>query len=691
MTLPGKLADCQSKSAEESELFLVEGDSAGGCFSGDTLVSLADGRNVSFEDLVSENENGKINYCYTIMQDRSIGIQKILNPRRTKINAEVMKIILDNNEEIVCTPEHLFMLRDGNYKFVKDLKTSDSLMPLRKQISKLGKRITIKGYEMVYDPKDLRWIFTHMLSDRYNLRNSIYPSTDGSHKHHKDFNKGNNNPDNITRLTKEEHMALHAILWKENLQRPEVLEKLRLLRRTPEYRNKISKKMLTMRKELSIRAKAQWENEEYKKYMVQKFLDFYASNAEYREKSQKTLKKAKKEYWGDVENRKKQAKRVKKFFNQNHDLIKEYSKKAKEQWSDTELLEWRSNKTKQQWTEEFRVKRKIAYNKTYYNNTIKVLRRIYDQKQEIDRDVFEDIRKKENNKNVLSFETFFARFFNEDKVKLIEAVENYNHKIKKVINISKKMDVYDIEVPETHNFALASGVFVHNSAKQGRDRRTQAILPLRGKILNVERARIDRMLASKEVRALIVAMGTSIGDTFDLSKMRYHKIIIATDADVDGAHIRTLLLTLFYRYFKEIIEAGYIYIAQPPLYKIKKGKEITYAYSDEEKEKVIGHPIADIESIEIIPEKTSGTSSERESNVGTGTKKVHIQRYKGLGEMNPEELWETTMDPENRILKKVNINNAEEADKTFEILMGSEVPPRKFFIQSNAKLAEVDI
>jgi DNA gyrase subunit B len=254
----------------------------------------------------------------------------------------------------------------------------------------------------------------------------------------------------------------------------------------------------------------------------------------------------------------------------------------------------------------------------------------------------------------------------------------------------KLADCQSKDASESELF-LVEGDSAGGSAKQGRDRRTQAILPLKGKILNVERARIDKMLASKEIKSLIIALGTSIGDTFDIEKMRYHKIIIATDADVDGAHIRTLLLTLFYRYFKQVIEAGYIYIAQPPLYKIKKGKEVSYAYTDEEKVKIIGKgaDVSDIEEVVEGDEEAEGPEpAEGKEKKNT---KIHIQRYKGLGEMNPEELWETTMDPEHRIIKKVNIDDAEDANKVFDILMGSEVPPRKSFIQSNAKLAEIDI
>jgi len=229
---------------------------------------------------------------------------------------------------------------------------------------------------------------------------------------------------------------------------------------------------------------------------------------------------------------------------------------------------------------------------------------------------------------------------------------------------------------------IVEGDSAGGSSKQGRDRRTQAILPLRGKILNVERARLDKMLSSTEIKALIVALGTAIGDVFDLSKLRYHKIIIATDADVDGAHIRTLLLTLFYRHFRPVIEGGFLYIAQPPLYKIRRGKEVYYAYSEEQKTKIAGKD---------IPLESESVEEEEEVESKAKSGKLSVQRYKGLGEMNPEELWETTMDPTKRVLKQVTVEDATDADRTFDILMGTDVPSRKSFIQSHAKEATLDI
>lgn len=375
--LPGKLRDCASKKSENTELFIVEGDSAGGCFSGDTNVALVDGRNISFRELIEEYEQGKEHFCYTI-KDGKIEVEKITNPRMTKKNEKVIRIVLDNDEEIICTPDHKFMLTNREYKSAKDLTQYDSLMPL---------------YE----------------------------------------------------------------------------------------------------KEIGI-------------------------------------------------------------------------------------------------------------------------------------------------------------------------IQKVNHRIKKIEWLKEKIDVYDIEVPHTHNFALASGVFVHNSATQARNKEFQAILPLKGKPLNVEKSSPVKVLSNEEIANLITAIGTGVGEQFKLEDLRYSKIVLMTDADVDGAHIRTLLLTFLFRFMKPLIDNGNVYIAVSPLYRIRK-KGYHYVYSDEELKKAV-------------------------AKLGDN---VTVQRFKGLGEMNPEQLWETTMDPKTRLLKKVTVEDAAIADEVFSKLMGDDVEARRQFIAERAQEAEVDI
>jgi DNA gyrase subunit B len=616
--LPGKLADCSERDPALCELYIVEGDSAGGCFFGETKVALTDGRNITFKELIDEEKTGKKNYCYTIGRDGKIEIREIKNPRKTKQEAEVIKVVLDNNEEIICTPDHRFMLRDGGYKKAKDLSPDDSLMPLYREYSKMGHRITIEGYEMVFDPKAKKWIYSGDLV-----------------------------------LCEDERKAL---LQRDN--------------------------------------------------------------------------------------------------------------------------------------------------------------------------------------NLVKLGTLASRFFDKDESALLEAVKNYNHKIKRIETVKEKIDVYDIEVPGTHNFALTSGVFVHNSAKQGRDRRFQAILPIKGKILNVEKSRLDKILSNEEIRTIITALGTGVGEEFDLTKLRYNKLILMADADIDGSHIRTLLLTLLYRQLQKLVEGGHVYIAQPPLYKIKRGQreeyiqteqrmnelllelgregqkfvrlkdreeftdnkfkdllqalvglerlertlekkgvdfskylsfrhpktkklpvyrvkveaEYRFLYTDKElagfsekESKEIDKDVLelfeapDIEELvvkieklgldisvyrpEIVVDesivvkgktkakaKAKAKAKESEKKIKplyrvtnekdvkdlfclkevltyikeSASKGMHIQRYKGLGEMNPHQLWETTMDPEKRTLLQVTLEDAVETDKMFTVLMGDQVEPRREFIEEYA-------
>ena len=735
-SLPGKLADCSEKDPRKCEIFLVEGDSAGGCFAGDTLVALADGRNLSFRDLVAEQNKGIEHFCYTIRRDRKIGLERVIHARVTKRDAAVVAITLDNGERVVCTPDHKFMLRDGSYQEAAQLKADDSLMPLYRKLSDVSeKNITIDGYEMAMDPKSGTWLFTHVLADWWNRWQGVYTRESGAHCHHVDFNKRNNNPTNLERLPKDEHLALHRVHVGRTLHRPDVIEKCRQLKQTDEFRSMMSARMQEpeTRDLLSQQAKEQWKDEDYRAFMLAKWREFYDNNADYRALNAKQLDAAQREFWSSQDNRDAQAERTREFFEAHPEAREVLRDAANEQWDDAELRAWRAEKTKSQWTPEFRASRAEALKATYLRKSLSALR---DCSGDIE--TYEATRRANNDKSVLRFDTLCERYFDGQKEGALEAAASYNHRVVSVETLEETLDVYDLEVPGTHNFALASGVFVHNSAKQGRDRSFQAILPLRGKIINVEKNRLDKILGNEEVRAMITAFGTGIADrvdyddiasqieqnelefdedgnalepidgdedentnedgeltldldgaadlnadgsnastngaatavkmrrarggkvnsAFDMTRLRYDRIIIMCDADVDGSHIRTLLLTFLFRYMRPLVEAGHIYIAKPPLYSIRRGKKLEYAYTDAERDRMV-----------------KGTRAD-------------VGRYKGLGEMNPEELWETTMLPANRLLIQVTMEDAAAADEMFSILMGDAVEPRKEFIEANAKLVE---
>ncbi len=822
--LPGKLADCSERDAALCELYIVEGDSAGGCWVGETKVALADGRNISFKELVEENKNGKQNFCYSVFDNGHIGIAPILNPRITKRDAQVIKIILDNEEELICTPDHLFRLVDGTYIPAAKLTPKHSLAPLYRKFCKKQGNCSLDGYEIVFDPKSQKWIYTHVLADMFNLKNNIYAYSTGKHRHHIDFNKLNNNPTNIQRVPYEQHMQFHYDHLEHTLHRPDVKIKSVEAKRTDIFRNKARKKSLEKRGLFSKNAIEQWKNPAYKAYMTKKFLEFYRSHPGYQKRNTQTLDMAQKNYWSQNNHRDQQSVRVKKYFDLHTEAKKHLSRKAKIEWSNQELINWRRNKTSQQWSQEFREKRKVAYNRTYLDRSLAFARLVYEDHGSLEG--YDDERQvlPRRDNNLLKYNTLVDRFFNANQNVLLEAAVNYNHKIKRIEKVEEKVDVYDIEIPETHNFALASGVFVHNSAKQGRDRRFQAILPIKGKILNVEKSRLDKILSNEEIRTIITALGTGIGEEFDLTKLRYHKLMLMADADIDGSHIRTLILTLLYRQMPKLVEAGHVYITQPPLYKIKRGQREEYIETEKQMDELLldlgreGHKLLrvkdkqaftdnqfkelltllveldklgrylekkgvnfadylsfrqpktkkmpvyrvkvdgkdlflysdkelaaltekegkeveqdvlqlfesqEIEQVVAKVEKLgfeiesyfssimiskSGVVKESDKKIKAAyrivndddTKEVfslrellayikevavkgmHIQRYKGLGEMNPQQLWDTTMDPEKRTILQVKLEDAVAADKMFTVLMGDQVEPRRQFIEDYA-------
>jgi DNA gyrase subunit B len=823
--LPGKLADCQSKDPVKSEIFVTEGDSAGGCFHASEQVKLASGENKDFLELAADWQQGIQHFGYASDESGDIRLAPLVAPRLTKNEVSLVEVELDSGKYIKCTPDHLFRLRDGDYCRADELSPGISLMALKLRFSTKEDKVSAPGYEMVWHNASLDWELTHRLADQFNLENGL-DNNDGGAKvirHHKDFNKLNNDPRNIERVTWAQHYHIHNAYMKE-------------LWKTPEWREKMTKVGKAVwadeeyRTRMSEMAKAQRKDPIYVENIRQAFQAWY-SNLSPAEKSNyaENMRRRQAEYWSSQENRDTQSERVRKYFEDHPEKRDSYREAAITQWQDKDLLSWRSEKTKEQWTDDFRQMQSEFHTRWWKENPehTKKLREGRKKRylsflnQVVDDpnvgEAYNGLIKGDRSRPPL-YDNLRDHYFEGDEEAMLEAARNYNCKVVSVKSISEKSDVYDLTVEGYNNFALSSGVFVHNSAKTSRNRETQAILPLKGKIINAEKHRLDRILASDEVQALITAIGTGVREDFDLSKARYHKCILATDADSDGAHIRTLILTFLYRNMPQLIEAGYVYLAKPPLYKAKLGSKEIYLENDIELEKImfqdrfnefsingveltaeswkeirrrsqtassarqglikrfsetslltlehlglfgadpnswfefLGEPITsgdwnwkpeavdehiatgylietDINYVRTIDipasliesdlvrawydaehtarvlygdtpwtvtfrecsESTSSLPQLVEALQAAARSTIKLQRFKGLGEMNPDQLYETTMDPAKRVLTRVTIEDAAEADLTFTLLMGDEVAPRKEFIQTHAQEVEVDV
>jgi DNA gyrase subunit B len=684
-SLPGKLADCSDTNPARCEIFVVEGDSAGGCLMSSTTIYMASGGQLSMKQLAEDWERGVKHFGYASDENGDIRIVPLVHPRLTRRDAELVEVTLDNGETIRCTPCHPFRLRDGSYKRADQLQAGESLMPLKRRFSQIGSSPR-PGYEQVWMNAAQQWVWTHHLADLYNLHSGVYDAHEGEVRHHKDFNRHNNDPRNIVRMMAEDHFRLHSETAKRQWE-------------DPAYRQHISDSV-----------KRQRQNEELNERLLNGFYDWFNSlSAEEYDAYCERMERWQREYWEQPEHREQQAERVRQFFADNPDAREHQRQKAFEQWSNEVLRDWRSLKTKIQWEDETYREQHAATVREWWEehpehrekivaalkrrwadeqqsarirdglsawragtsseekgrligggHKLKALGLLNSALQESDVRAAYDRLRREQAPTALRYDSLRDRYFEGDEAQMLVAATNYNCKVVSVRHLDERAEVYDLTVDQYHNFALASGVFVHNSAKQGRDRRFQAILPLRGKILNVEKSRLDKMLSNNEVKALITALGAGVGDQFDVAKLRYHRVFLMADADVDGSHIRTLLLTFLFRYMRPVITNGHLYLAQPPLFRVKHGKTEKYVFSDTERDQYI---------------QTLGGDERR---------RVEIQRYKGLGEMNAEQLWETTMNPLNRIVLQVTLEDAQQADETFTMLMGELVPPRKRFIQTHA-------
>lgn len=558
--MPAKLVDCRTTGVARSELFLVEGDSALGCFAGDTRIALASGESRTFAELAADWEQGITHFGYATNKAGRVVVVPLVEPRLTKPNAPLVRVTLDNGESVRCTPDHLFRLRDGSYRRADALAAGDSLMPLYRSVSSKSAGDKLDGYERVWMNDREEWVYTHYLADGYNLRHGLDSTDNGNVRHHVDVNKRNNDPRNLRRMTWEDHAALQ-------------------LNKDPAFRKRIE----------------------------QGFQDWYAGLGN-------TEQEGRRRYVASV-------------------------------------------------PREDRVARQNE------GRRVAALKRVAALSPAADADLADayEADRMRNARTGLRFDRLMADY-DGDYARLREAAALVNHSVAHVETLDETADVFDLTVEHHHNFALEAGVFVHNSARMARVSEYQALLPLRGKILNVQKASLADTLRNVEIASIVQVLGAGTGRTFDLSTMRYGRVILMADADVDGSHIRTLLITLFARYMRPVIEDGRLYAAMPPLHKVvTKGRnaETHFTFTQREMEQ----KVAQLER--------SGRQVMKP-----------VPRFKGLGEMDADELWDTTMNPATRSVRRITMDDARAADDALELLMGEKVEPRRAWLVDSA--ARVD-
>jgi DNA gyrase subunit B len=717
--MPPKLVDCRSTGISRSELFLVEGDSALGCFTGDTMVALASGESRSFADLAADWQKGITHFGYTTNKAGRVVVAPLVEPRLTKRNAPLVRVTLDNGESVRCTPDHLFRLRDGAYRRADQLTAGDSLMPLYRSVSARSAGDKLDGYERVWMNDRDEWVYTHYLADAYNLRHGLDSADNGSVRHHVDVDKRNNDPRNIRRMTWDDHAALHAAMMGEH-----VHEGYRawLAADGLEFKSAMLSRQWkdpAFRAACLARLAARNSDPAFRERIEQGFQDWYASLSEdelvaYAER----LRQVQADYWANPEHRAVAAERVRAFF-ADPARRAEWSARSRLQWQDEELLSRRRQATVAQFSDPAERARQAAAVRAWHRanpgfgerhaeymrlrmsdpatghlakaqegrrkyvdtvpraervaqqskgRKLAALKRVsaYLQLSDAELAAAYDAERMRTARTGLRFDSLIAHF-DGDYSRLRDAARMANHAVVSVEALDETADVYDLTVEGYHNFALEAGVFVHNSARMARVSEYQALLPLRGKILNVQKASLADTLRNAEIASIVQVLGAGTGRTFDLTAMRYGRVILMADADVDGSHIRTLLITLFARYMRPVIEDGRLFAAMPPLHKITtKGRnpETHFTFTQREMEqKVAALEKAGKQIVTPVP------------------------RFKGLGEMDAEELWDTTMNPATRSVRRITLDDAEAAEAALELLMGEKVEPRRaWLVESSVRV-----